>query len=418
MATPKVQERERIGTDGGTVNGMADRPFNGAATVALPPLPVAPVPDSPAWWAALRALTHYDPAYPYDPAYEYGDDYTTDPDYGVDGVDYLTTEPHKYSLESFKHTGEARRGRCAPREFRVYLSDAVKQALGPDHEFRDREHLIPDVAVLPDVFPRGEPLPRACRLGVDPTPLLVLEVLSESTWRADLGPKLDTYAAMGIAEYWLYDPEGHAPPTYADGVSFWGWRLDDTGNYVPIPRQPGNGEWPVYHSEVLAADIRMLPAAARDVDVDMPDETVDHHRLQWWDPDRGLWRDRELDAERRMQKSERQAQEAERRTQEAERQVQEAERRTQEAERQVQEAERRTQEAERQVQEARLEERIAGMRSLMETKLSSTLLAQIEANWRRAGQGRTMAEVTEVWLGQADWHSLLFPDQPDSRRNG
>ena len=39
MATPKVQERERIGTDGGTVNGMADRPFNGAATVALPPLP-------------------------------------------------------------------------------------------------------------------------------------------------------------------------------------------------------------------------------------------------------------------------------------------------------------------------------------------------------------------------------------------
>ena len=95
-----------------------------------------------------------------------------------------------------------------------------------------------------------------------------------------------------------------------------------------------------------------------------------------------------------MQKSERQARRPSVRTQEAERQVQEAERRTQEAERQVQEAERRTQEAERQVQEARLEERIAGMRSLMETKLSSTLLAQIEANWRRAGQGRTMAEVT------------------------
>ena len=42
MATPKVQEQARIGTDGSTVNGTADRPFNGAATVALPPLPAAP----------------------------------------------------------------------------------------------------------------------------------------------------------------------------------------------------------------------------------------------------------------------------------------------------------------------------------------------------------------------------------------
>ena len=367
MATPKVQAQERIGTDKSTVNGMADRPFNGAATVALPPLPSAPAPGSPAWWAAIKALEHYDPAYPYDPAYEYGDDYTTDPDYGVDGVTYLTTEPHKEALASFKYTVETRRGRCAPREFRVYLSDAVRQALGPDHEFRDKGHLIPDVAVLPEVFAPDEPLPRACRLGVDPPPLLVLEALSESTWRADLGPKLDAYAAMGIAEYWLYDPEGHAPPTYADGVSFWGWRLDDTGSYVRIPRQPHDGDWPVYHSEVLAADIRMLPAAARDVDVGMPDETGDLHRLQWWDPDRGHWRDSELDALLR----------------------------------------------ERAEGEARgkLEERIAGMHSLLETKLPGALLAQLEANWRRVGQGHTMAEVAEVWSGNANWRSLLFPQE-------
>ena len=372
MATPKVQQQERIGTDKSTVNGMADRPFNGAATVALPPLPSASAPGSPAWWAAIKALEHYNPAYPYDPAYEYGDDYTTDPDYGVDGVTYLTTEPHKEALASFKYTVEARRGRCAPREFRVYLSDAVRQALGPDHEFRDKGHLIPDVAVLPEVFAPGEPLPRACRLGVDPPPLLVLEALSESTWRADLGPKQDAYAAMGIAEYWLYDPEGHAPPAYADGVSFWGWRLDDTGSYVRIPRQPHDGDWPVYHSEVLAADIRMLPAAARDVDVGMPVETGDLHRLQWWDPDRGHWRDSELDALLR----------------------------------------------ERAEGEARgkLEERIAGMHSLLETKLPGALLAQLEANWRRAGQGHTMAEVAEVWSGNTDWSSLLFPQE--SNGNG
>ena len=243
MATPKI-----TGT-GKDRNRWRDHerdrrtgPFNGVATCShCHSMPAAPTPGSPAWWAALKALTHYDPAYPYDPAYEYGDDYTTDPDYGVDGVDYLTTEPHKESLALLQiHRGGIRRGRCAPREFRVYLSDAVKQALGPDHAVPGTgEHLIPDVAVLPDVFPRGEPLPRACRLDMDPPPLLVLEVLSESTWRSDLGPKLDAYAAMGIAEYWLYDPEGHAPPTYADGVSFWGWRLDDTGAYVRIPRQAG-----------------------------------------------------------------------------------------------------------------------------------------------------------------------------------
>ena len=377
MATPKAREQERIGTEGDAVNGTADRPFNGAATGTLPPLPAAPVPGSAAWRTMIRALTHYDPAYPYDPTHEYDDDYTTDPDYGVDGVTYLTTEPHKEALASFKDTVDFLRGPCAWREFTVYLSDAVRQALPPDHEFRNKGHLIPDVAVLPEVFMPGEPLPRACRLEVDPPPLLVLEVLSESTWQSDLGPKLDTYAAMGIAEYWLYDPEGHAPPAYADGVSFWGWRLDDTGSYVRIPRQPGKGEWAVYHSAVLAADIRMLPAAARDMDVDMPDKTESRHWLQWWDPDQGLWRDREVDAERKTQEVQA--------------------------------------EAERKTQEALLHERIVGMHSLLKTKLSDASLAQIEANWRRAGQGRTMEEVVEVWLGKDDWHSLQFPDQPDSQ---
>ena len=395
MATPKVQERERIGTDGRAMNGTADRPFNGTATVALPPLPAAPMPGSPAWRAALKALKHYDPAYRYNPAYEYDDDYTTDPDYGVDGVDYLTTEQHKHSLHFFTYAVDLRRGQCARREFRVHLSDAVKQALGPDHEFHDKSHLMPDVAVLPDVFPPGEPLPHDCRLDVDPPPLLVLEVLSESTWRADLGPKWDTYAAMGIAEYWLYDPDGHASPAYSDRVSFWGWRLDETGTYVRIPRQVGKGEWPVYHSEVLGADIRMLPAAARDIDLHVPDVAGEQHRLQWWDPDRNLWRDPEVDG-----------------LAETERQVHEIQA---EAEHQVQETQA---EAERQVQEARLEERIAGMRSLLETKLSSTLLAQIEANWHRAGQTPTAAEVANVLLGQADWRSLQFPDRPDSQGNG
>lgn len=362
MATPKAREQERIGTNGSTVNGTADRPFNGAATVALPPLPAAPVPGSAAWWAVIKALPHYNPAYPYNPTYEYDDDYTTDPDYGVDGVAYLTSEPHKHALASFQDTVEARRGRCAPREFTVHLSDAVRQALGPDHEFRDKGHLVPDVAVLPDVFPSGEPLPRACRLDVDLPPLLVLEVLSESTWRADLGPKLDAYAAMGIAEYWLYDPEGYAPPTYTDGISFWGWRLDDSGSYVPIPRQPGKGEWPVYHSAVLAADIRMLPAAARDVDVDMPDKSVDLHRLQWWDPDQGLWRDQEADRERERTELERE----------------------------------------------RTELAIGLLRAYLRTGLQPVELGRIEAAWHRDGPPpNVMDRIRKVQQAPNEWQSLL-----------
>ena len=389
MATPKVQEQERIETNGSTVNGMADRPINGTAAVALPPRTSASAPGSPAWWDAIMALEHYDPTYPYDSTHEYDDEYTTDPDYGVDGVTYLTTEPHKFALASFKVAADVRRGRCARREFTVYLSDAVRQVLGPDHEFKGKGHLIPDVAVLPGEFPPGTPFPADCRLETDPPPLLVLEVLSESTWQSDLGPKRDAYAAMGIAEYWLYDPEGHAPPGYADGAAFWGWRLDATGTYVRIPRLTREGAWPVYHSEILGADIRMLPDAALDLEGDLPDDLEDRHRLQWWDADQDLWCDPEVDAERRRQA---------------------------EAERQVQEGEVRGEA--RGEAKGKLEERITSMHTFLEAQLSDTRRAQIEANWRRAGQGRTAAEVAAVLSGQAAWHSLRFPDQPDNHGNG
>ena len=39
-------------------------------------------------------------------------------------------------------------------------------------------------------------------------PDFVLEVASKSTWRADLGPKRDLYARLGVKEYWMYDPTG------------------------------------------------------------------------------------------------------------------------------------------------------------------------------------------------------------------
>ena len=404
MATPKTQEQERIGTDNRTMNGAAGGPLNGVADVA-PPLPTAGSPD---WWAAVKALEHYDPAYPYDPAYEYDDDYTTDPDYGVDGVTHVTTETHKFSMGSFKSTVNALRGPCALREFSVYLTDAVRQALGPDHRFRDKGYLIPDVVVLQELLSPDEELPRACRLEADPPPLMVLEVLSATSWWADVGPKKDAYAAMGIAEYWLYDPEGHAPTADSHGLSFWGWRLNDTGTYVRIPRQAWDSEWPVYYSAGLAAHIRMLPAAARGVNLDLADELGEPHRLQWWDPIQSLWRDPEVDAQIKH-RAEAQA--------DTERQLREARAEAQaDTERQLREVRAEAQaDIERQLRETLLEERIVGMHAQLEMKFPDlpNVRADIEVNWRWAGQGRTTAEVAAVANGNAEWRSLLFPQAPE-----
>lgn len=37
-------------------------------------------------------------------------------------------------------------------------------------------------------------------------PDLVVEILSESTWRSDEGPKLALYERFGVREYWLANP--------------------------------------------------------------------------------------------------------------------------------------------------------------------------------------------------------------------
>ena len=110
---------------------------------------------------------------------------------------------------------------------------------------REQSRLSPDVMVALNV-PRGtRPQYDADRLG---PPDFVLEVLSESTWRHDLGRKLDCYQQLGVRECLLFNATGKSLPQV--DKELWGFSL------TPRRREPleqvalPNGERGV-HSAVL-----------------------------------------------------------------------------------------------------------------------------------------------------------------------
>jgi Uma2 family endonuclease len=64
-------------------------------------------------------------------------------------------------------------------------------------------------------------------------PLLVVEVLSPSSRRRDVGDKLTAYRDAGVPSYWVVDP---VEPRLRV------WRLED-GAYVEVADVSGNHEW-------------------------------------------------------------------------------------------------------------------------------------------------------------------------------
>ena len=81
----------------------------------------------------------------------------------------------------------------------------------------------------------------------------VLEVASPGTSRKDLDDKRRTYAAMGVPEYWLFDPKGDQFPRRGkprlQGLTLVG------GAYRPLRAAAGRGEGPI-RSRVLELDLR------------------------------------------------------------------------------------------------------------------------------------------------------------------
>ena len=89
-----------------------------------------------------------------------------------------------------------------------------------------------DASVVPDLFVAWTPPlsenRTSYKLWEYPVPALVMEMLSGSTSEKDVGSKPDTYAYLGVGEYWLFDPTGHQLAT-----SLVGYRLR-AGRYRKI----------------------------------------------------------------------------------------------------------------------------------------------------------------------------------------
>ena len=347
-------------------NGLAANLEPGSAT----PLSPAAAPKggraSSAWWDHIKSLDHYDPAYPYDPGHIYGPDWTDDDAYGKDGVHFLAGSTHGFSIDS--SVDEARRQLGT---YRVFKDRCLKL---PDLGVPRTNRYVRSGQVMPDVFIQEQPRPdeRRHEIAYDPdNPILfVLEVLSESTFHHDLGPKVEIYRAMGVREYFLYDPERlHRT---GDEPRLWGLRLSAEGEYENMePLRTADG-LPVYRSDTLG-EFRML------------DEGGDIHTLQTWDGERGVWLDpmraKDLDADEVRQVA-----------------VQKA----------VQETAAQTR------METRLEIRMEDLLALLRQHVAQGALAPnvphtLAAAWQKAQWVPDFADALQVTSGERDWSILLPP---------
>jgi Uma2 family endonuclease len=107
----------------------------------------------------------------------------------------------------------------------------IGEVVGPGAVVWDDNELQPDVQVIPG----RHPFDRKTKWIDLPVPLLVIEVLSESTERRDFGKKRDAYSRLGIPMYWIVDldkrriavwPLDAASPSFASTSVAWTPRAD------------------------------------------------------------------------------------------------------------------------------------------------------------------------------------------------
>jgi Uma2 family endonuclease len=89
--------------------------------------------------------------------------------------------------------------------------------------------LAHDTVLQPDllVVPADTPTDRR----IDSAPLLVVEVLSPSTWSYDLNLKPVVYRRAGVGSFWAVDPQRPA-------ITTWTWNGDDTDEARATAAEP------------------------------------------------------------------------------------------------------------------------------------------------------------------------------------
>ena len=116
----------------------------------------------------------------------------------------------------------------------------------------------PSASVAPDVFAvfgaaGGHPRDSWLVWREGKAPDFVLEIASESTWRRDAEEKRDIYAAMGVPEYWRFDPTGRCFTPALAGETL------DGGQYRPLPVTAGASGELRGRSPVLGLDLAVEP---------------------------------------------------------------------------------------------------------------------------------------------------------------
>ncbi len=112
---------------------------------------------------------------------------------------------------AYAHQSVAMRLMFALQHYCVQLD--IGEVVGPGAVVWEKNELQPDVQIIPG---RHEPR-RETKWDDLPHPILVVEVLSDSTRRRDFGKKRDAYARILIPTYWIVDIEKRAVVVWTAG---------------------------------------------------------------------------------------------------------------------------------------------------------------------------------------------------------
>lgn len=191
---------------------------------------------------------------------------------------------------------------------RVWFADQTGTLVANDlvmlfEEGNPKAALSPDLMV---VFGAGNPDRSSYKVWQEgnAVPAFALEVLSKRTWRKDVRVKPGLYAALGVREFWLFEP---FEPRLA------GFRLD-SGEYKRI-RPSMDGGFP---SRVLNLEVVLTDGNLRFRNVETGEDLLDHVQSE---ADRVMAEVRAEAAEARAKSAEAQALRAERRIAELEAQL-------------------------------------------------------------------------------------------------